>query len=286
MHSKKKVLNLLLITGFILVSIFVGLSLYHANKPIFSYNYIEDNFDDQIPGLFPMGWLSAVNPFNVRVVSDSGNRVMEVRGTNSKITEVVRRFKRTSEGVIECKVKANDVQTGFVIHIPQLDREYDPYDDIMIVFLRGGIYVVGGDDIIELDTPPTFWERLILLNDELSWAIDEESLLNSVPVMSYSANFWYSIRIAFTKENFLLTINGNALGTFNYPKYNSPYFASLYFIAIATPINFRFYVDNVKITLIQAVDYIHPGNIALLVIILISAIGFYILYKKKKRGKK
>ncbi len=275
----------MLITGFILISIPVGFFLYHANKPIFSYNYIEDNFDDQIPGFFPLGWLSAVKPFNVKVVSDNGNNVMEVRGTNSEITEIVRRFKKTSEGIIEFYVKPLDITTGFAIHIPQLDKEYDPFDDIIIMFLKGGIYVVGGDDIIVLERPPSFWERLILLNDELSWAIDELNLLNTVPVMRYEANLWYPIRIDFTKENFLLAINGNALGTFNYPKYNPPYFASLYFIAIATPSNFRFYVDNVKITLSQPVDYIHPANISLLMIIPISAVSFYILYKRK-RGKK
>ncbi|KKM86823.1 hypothetical protein LCGC14_1275120 [marine sediment metagenome] len=275
----------MLITGFILISIPVGFFLYHANKPIFSYNYIEDNFDDQIPGFFPLGWLSAVKPFNVKVVSDNGNNVMEVRGTNSEITEIVRRFKKTSEGIIEFYVKPLDITTGFAIHIPQLDKEYDPFDDIIIMFLKGGIYVVGGDDIIVLERPPSFWERLILLNDELSWAIDELNLLNTVPVMRYEANLWYPIRIDFTKENFLLAINGNALGTFNYPKYNPPYFASLYFIAIATPSNFRFYVDNVKITLSQPVDYIHPANIILLMIIPISAVSFYILYKRK-RGKK
>ncbi|MCP6718935.1 MAG: hypothetical protein KJI71_01705 [Patescibacteria group bacterium] len=275
--------NLLLIAGFILISIPVGAFLYHANKPILSYNYLEDNFEDQIPGLFPIGWISAVNPFNIRVVSDSGNKVMEVRGTTSQITEIVKRFKRTSEGIIECKVKPLDIQNGFAIHIPQLDREYNPYDDIMIMFLKGGIYVVGEDDIIESENPPSFGERLILLNDELSWAIDEQNLLNSVPVMNYDANSWYLIRIDFTRERFLLTINGDFLGVFYYPKYNPPYFASLYFIAIATPRNFRFYVDNIKITLSQPVDYIHPGNVIILVIISIVVIGFCFLYKRKKR---
>ena len=270
MSGIKNKRNLLLIIGFILTSGFVGIFLYHTNKPIFSYNYIEDNFEDQIPGLFPIGWLSGVKPFNIRVIIDDGNNVMEVKGTNSEVTEIVRRFKKTSVGIIECKVKALDVEARFVVHIPQLDREYDPFDDIMIAFIEGGIYVVGE-------------ENLIILEEGVAWATDEQSLEDSDPLMNYVINTWYLIKIEFNKERFLLTINGNYLGTFNYPKYNPPYFASLYFVAMATPYNFRFYVDNVKITLSQTVDYIHPSNIALLLIIPISIIGFYILSKRKRR---
>jgi len=250
--------NLLLISGFIFISISTGLFLYYTNKPILSFNYIEDDFEDQIVGLFPMGWLSVVNPFNIRVVSDNGNKVMEVRGTNSEVTEISRRFKKTTEGTIECKIKIQDTTTRFVIHIPQLDREYDPYDDIIIAFLERGIYVVGEENLITLEDDPSVWEQLILLNDDMSWAIDEQSLEDSVPVMRYETFLWYSVKIEFNRENFLLTINGDFLGVFNYPKYNPPYFTSLYFCAFATPYNFRFYVDNVKITISESVDYIHP----------------------------
>ncbi len=273
---------IVLICSFIIIP--SGLSLYYTNKPLFEYNVIKDDFEDQITGIFPMGWLSGVNPFNVRVVKDGSNKVMEVKSAGSKeVTEIARRFKRTSEGVIECKVKALDTKSRFVIHIPQLDREYNPFDDIIITFLERNIYVVQEENIIELEDDPSFWEKIILLNDDLSWAIDEQSLENSDPIEEYEINTWYSIRIDFTKENFLLAINGNPLGTFSYPKYNPPYFASLYFIAMATPTNFKFYVDNVKITLIQTVDYVHPGNIALLVILPISVISIYFLYKRKKR---
>lgn len=273
MSGIKNKRNLLLIIGFILTSGFVGIFLYHTNKPIFSYNYIEDNFEDQIPGLFPIGWLSGVKPLNIRVVLDDGNNVMEVKGSSSKVTEVVRRFKKTSVGIIECKVKALDVEGRFVVHIPQLDREYDPFDDIMIAFLERGIYVVGE-------------ENLIILEEGVAWATDEQSLEDSVPLMNYVINTWYLIKIEFNKERFLLTINGNYLGAFNYPKYNPPYFASLYFVAMATSYNFRFYVDNVKITLSQTVDYIHIGNVALLLVIPISIIGFYILSKRKIKKRK
>ncbi|KKL03898.1 hypothetical protein LCGC14_2621550, partial [marine sediment metagenome] len=170
-------------------------------------------------------------------------------------------------------------------HIPQLDREYDPYDDIIIVFLEGNIYIVQEENIIELDEDPSFWEKLILLNDDMSWAIDEQSLENDDAIEEYEINTWYSIRIDFTRENFLLTINGDPLGVFNYPKYNPPYFASLYFITMATSRIFKFYVDNVKITLSQPIDYIHPANIFFLMLIPISVIGFYFLSKRKRKVK-
>ncbi len=282
MKSQK---NLLLIIGFVLILISSGLFLYYTNKPIFEYNIIKDDFEDQITGIFPMGWLSGVNPFNVRVVKDGSNKVMEVKSAGSKeVTEIARRFKRTSEGIIECKIKALDTKSRFVIHIPQLDREYNPFDDIIIVFLEESIYVIQEKNIKELDDDPSFWEKLILLNDDMSWAIDEQSLENDDAIEEYETNIWYSIRIDFTRESFLLAINGNPLGVFNYPKYNPPYFASLYFIAMATPRNFKFYVDNIEITLSQPVDYMHPANIFLLVLIPIFVIGFY-YFKFSKKGK-
>ena len=157
-------------------SVSTGVFLYYTNQPVFSHNYIADDFDDKIAGIFPIGWLSFVNPLNVRVVSDGDNHVMEVRSAGSEVTEICRRFKKTSEGVIEFRVKTLDTKSRFVIHIPQLDREYNPYDDIIIAFLEGSIYIVQEENIIELDTDPSFWEKLVLLNDDLSWAINEQSL--------------------------------------------------------------------------------------------------------------
>jgi len=277
-------LKLWLIVGIIVLSVPIGISIYYANKPPFSFNYIEDNFEDGIPGLFPMGWLSVVNPFNVRVVKDGNNKVMEVKDTDSKeVTEICRRFKKTTIGIIECDIKPLDIETGFVIHIPQTDREYDPYDDIIIVFLKGGIYVIGEENILELGEDSSFWSWLRLTNDQ-TWLIDEWKLGDYNSVMKYEANLWYSIKIDFNKENFLLTINGNQLRAFNYPKYNPPYFCSLYFWTLITPNDFKFYVDNVKITLSQTVDYIHPMNIFFLSIIPIFIIGFYLLYKRGKRN--
>ncbi|KKL10282.1 hypothetical protein LCGC14_2557380, partial [marine sediment metagenome] len=89
-----------------------------------------------------------MNPWNVRVVYDNGNKVMEVKSSTTDVTEVTKRFKKTSSGVVECKVKMLDVNGRFVIHMTQLDREYDPYDDIIIAFLDGGVHVVGEDNII------------------------------------------------------------------------------------------------------------------------------------------
>ena len=279
--------RLILVNLIIFVILFSASSYwgYYANKPVFINNYIEDTFEDQIPGIFPMGWISGVRPFNSRVVFDDGNKVMEVRGTASEDVEIARRFKRTSKGIIECKVKIPNVNVRFVIHIPQLDREYDPYDDIIIAFLDGGIYVVGEDNLVTQEEDPTFWEQLILLNDNISWAINEQSLVDSDSILEYEFNIWVSIRIDFDRDGFSLIIDDESLGIFNYPRYNPPYFASLYFCVFATSYNFQFYVDNVKITLIQPVDYIHPGNVVFLMIMLISFIGFYILYKKNK-GKK
>jgi len=266
--NKKR--NLFLISGFILILTITGFFIYHTNKPIFSYNYIEDTFEDQIPFIFPAGWISLVNPWNVKVVYDGGNKVMEVKSSTTDVTEVTRRFKKASNGVIECKVKMLDIDGRFVIHMTQLDREYNPYDDIIIAFLDGGIYVIGEDNIIASVSGD-------------SWAMDEQGLEDSVPLMMYTINLWYTIRIEFNRERFLLTINGNYLGDFDYPKYNTPYFTAIYFVSFMTSQIFRFYVDNVKITIIQSVDYIHPANIILLVIVPISAIGFYMLYKRRRR---
>jgi len=259
---------------------------YHGNKPIFRQNIIEDNFEDQIVGIFPAGWLSGVNPLSIKVVNDDGNNVMEVKSTVSEVVEIVRRFKKTSVGVIECKAKILDANTRFVIHIPQLDREYDPYDDIIIAFLEGGVYVVDEDNLITQEEDPTFWEQLIMLDDDMSWAIDERSLEDSIPIMRYEINSWYSVRIDFNRESFLLTINGDLLGEFNYPKYNPSYFASLYFCTFATSYNFKFYVDNVKIILYQPVDYIHPLNIIvpIIMLFLLSMIVLcYFKFSKLKR---
>ncbi|MFW9968747.1 MAG: hypothetical protein ACFFDF_01015 [Candidatus Odinarchaeota archaeon] len=280
-RSKKR--NILLIVSLILISLPIIIFFYYTNKPIFSYNYIEDDFEDQIIGLFPMGWLSVVNPFNVKVVSDNGNKVMEVKDTHSKdVTEIVRRFKKTSEGYIECKVEPLDVQSGFVIHIPQTDREYNPFDDIIIVFSKGEIYVIGEDNILTLEnTDPSIFDLLMPDHDEV-WLIDEWTLDNYDSVMSYEANIWYLIRIDFNREYFTLVINDDRLGVFDYPKYNPPYFASLYFWSLITPRDFKFYVDDVKITLSQPVDYIHPANLILLLLIPIVFIVFYYLHKKKR----
>ncbi|KKN01754.1 hypothetical protein LCGC14_1124510 [marine sediment metagenome] len=245
--------------------------LYHANKPIFSYNYIEDTFEDQIPMVFPAGWISLVNPWNVRVVYDNGNKVMEVESSTTDVTEVTRRFKKTTIGIVECKVKMLDVNGRFVIHLTQLDREYDPYDDIIIAFLDGGVHVVGEDNIIASV-------------DGDSWAMDEQGLEDSVPLMNYVINVWYLIKIEFNRENLHLSIDGNLLGVFGYPKYNPPYFTAVYFVSFMTSSTFRFYIDDVKITLSNPVDYIHPANVILLLVIPISIIIF-IYFFKKRRGK-
>ena len=212
-----------------------------------------------------------MNPWNVRVVYDNGNKVMEVKSSTTDVTEVTKRFKKTSSGVVECKVKMLDVNGRFVIHMTQLDREYDPYDDIIIAFLDGGVHVVGEDNIIASV-------------DGTSWAMDEQGLENSVPLMAYTINVWYSVRIDYDREDFHLSINGNSLGVFNYPKYNPPYFTAVYFVSFMTSNVFRFFVDNVKITISNPVDYIHPANIILLLVIIISIITI-IYFFKKRRGK-
>ena len=107
--------------------------------------------------------------------------------------------------------------------------------------------------------------------------------------MRYEVNFWYSIKIEFNRERFLLTINEVLLGAFNYPRYNSPYLTSLYFVSFATQYDFKFYVDDVKITLSNPVDYIHPLNIfgiflmVFLLSIIILCILCYFKFSKLKR---
>ncbi len=273
---------------FIFVILFSMLSYlwYHGNKPIFQTDYVEDTFEDQISGLFPAGWFSAVNPLNIKVTLDEGNKVMEVRGISSQgVTEIQKKFKRAIEGIIECKVKILDMNTRFVIHIPQADREYNPYDDIILSFIEGGIYVVGDENIIELETDPVFWERLIMLNDDFSWAIDEQSLENSDPIATYIINSWYLIKIEFNRERFLLTINGDILGTFNYPRYKPPYFTSLYFVSFATKYDFKFYIDNVSVNMISTTNYIHPLNIIIPILIVFFLFIIILSYFKLSKSK-
>lgn len=287
----KKNQNYMLIGVFISISISImsGILYYYTNEPILTKNSIEDDFENKIPGIFPVGWLSAVHPLNVKVVSDHRNNVMEVKDTDSKgVTEVMRRFKKSSEGIIEAKVKPLDIKNGFVIHLVQTDREYDPFDDIIIYFYKGEVYIIGEENIMELDDiDPSFLDQLILTDDEGSVIIDEWNLENFDSMYEYEANEWYSVYISFNREKFTVLINGEYLGDFEYPKYNPPYFAGLYFWTAITPSNFRFYVDNVKITLIQSTDYIHPANILFLGIVLFSLIiVVFIIYKMKSKEKR
>lgn len=278
-----KKLNLMIIGIFVIFTISTGVFLYYINQPIFTHNYIEDDFEDKIPGIFPAGWLSAVHPLNVKVISDNGNNVMQIRDTGSdEITEVCRRFKKTSVGVIECRVKALDLQSGFFIHIPQRDTEYNPFDDIIIAFTNGNIYVIGGDNIIILDEDDSFWSFLRLTNNE-TWLINEWTLEDFDPIAEYEINEWISVKIVFDRNEFSLTINESSLGVFSYPKYNPPYFASLYFWTFIETSSFKFYVDDVKITLSQPVDYIHPANLFLLLLIPIFIIVIYITFQKRKQ---
>lgn len=248
-------------------------------------NCIEDNFEDQILGIFPAGWLSAVHPLNVRVISDHGNNVMEIKDSSSKeVTEVMRRFKKTSIGIIECQVKALNTDSGFVIHLVQTDKEYDPFDDIIIFFYKRSVYVIGEENIMPLeDIDPSFLDQLVLLNDEGSVIIDEWGLESYDSVYEYDTNVWYEVKLNFSREKFSLMINGELLGDFGYPKFNPPYFAGLYFWTAISPENFKVYIDNVKITILQAMDYIHPLNIIIsfLLIFFISMIVLYYLKLKK-----
>ncbi len=285
-QRKKRLLVIYMMVFTFFLSTFIYL-WYHGNKPIFKQNVIEDSFEDQIVGIFPAGWFSIVNPWNVKVVSDGTNNVMEVKGISAQgYTEIQKKFKRTAEGIIKCKVKILDMNTRFVIHIAQRDREYNPNNDIIITFLEGGIYVVGEANLIESENGLSLWENLIMVNDDMSWAIDEQSLLDSNSIMNYILNSWYSIEINFNQEEFFLTINENFLGVFDYPKYDSIYFTSIYFIPFMTKYDFKFYVDDVEITISNPVDYIHPLNIFILVlmIFLLSMIILcYFKFSKLKR---
>lgn len=255
-----------------------------------SHNYIEDNFEDKIVGIFPAGWLSGVHPLNIKVVDDNGNNVMQVRDTTSDdVTEVERRFKKTTTGVIECKVKALDLDSGFFIHLVQLDREYNPFDDIIIGFDNGNIHVIGEENIVTInksDVEDTNWYDFLYPDSDVIWLIDENDLEDYDPVANYTINEWISIKIEFNRNEFILTINENSLGVFSYPLYNPPYFAGLYFWSFIKPSSFKFYVDDVKITLSQPVDYIHPANIVFMVLILISIIVIYIRFQKRKTKRK
>ncbi|KKN53982.1 hypothetical protein LCGC14_0597200 [marine sediment metagenome] len=282
----KKKLTLISLIIFIILFSMLSYLWYHGNKPIFQTNYVEDTFEDQITGLFPAGWFSIVNPLNVKVTLDEGNKVMEINSAGSEdVTEIQKKFKRAIEGIVECKVKILDMNTRFVIHIPQADREYNPYDDIIIAFLEGGIYIVGDENIVELETDPVFWERLIMLNDGFSWAIDEQSLEDSNPIATYILNSWYSIKIEFNRERFLLTINGDILGTFNYPKYKPSYFTSLYFVSFATKYDFKFYVDDVSINMISTTNYIHPLNIIVPILMALFLFVIILSYFKLSKSK-
>lgn len=261
---------------------------YHGNKPIFTPNYIKDDFEDQITGLFPAGWMSGANPFNIEVVNDNGNKVMEIEDKmtdDPSYTEIARKFKKTIRGIIKCRVKALDVtKSGFVIHIPQLDREYDPHDDIVILFLKGDIYVIGDENIIQVDNDDSFWSFLVLPDG--TWLIDEWTIEDYDAVASYDANTWILVEISFDRSDFFLTIDGNSLGRFSYPLYNPPYFAGVYFQSLIAPAGFSFYVDDVEITLSEPVDYIHPLNVAFILLMVFFLSMIVLIYSKFSKLKK
>ncbi|MFO7798118.1 MAG: hypothetical protein R6W84_18420 [Promethearchaeia archaeon] len=271
--ERKKLLKISVICSLFIFLAVIGINLYYANKPLLETSKLTDTFDDQLPGLYPLGWFSGitVHPENIQIVQKDGSNVMKIQDTLG-VTEVMKKFKKTTEGTIICDINIDSSESGFVIHIPQKDSEYNPHDDIIIVFLNGGIYIITEENLVEVED-----------QGETIWLIDEWSLeTTSTPVGTYRRNIWFTIQIDFTMNNFIVFMDQEKLGTFNYPSYTPSYLCSLYFWTLYEPTGFNVYIDNVDITLIETYDSIHPLNAFLLGSVSLSiALILYFLYDLK-----
>lgn len=245
----------------------IGYVSYHANKPLLETNKVADDFGDQLVGVFPPGWWSGVNPGNVKVTTLNNNKVMRISDTSTNdVTEVMKKFKKTSKGVVKCDVRAREIDSGFFIHLPQRDSDYDPDDDAIIFFKRGGVYIIGESDIITLDSGKK------IINERYD---------KSESIFSYSEDEWIHVEIHFNLENFELILNDTNVGTFDYPVKPPNYFTSIYFWTSIGMSDFCVYVDNVDITLQDTVDPYHPLNYVPISLAIISllAIAIYLIKK-------
>jgi hypothetical protein len=256
------------------VILVVGFLAYHLNKPITEAGRLGDDFEDQVPGTFPAGWWSGVNAHNARVRDLGGNLALEVLDDDGDdVTEVMKKFTKSSEGSFSCRLLIDDPEGGFVLHLPQRDSDYNPYDDIVVVFLNRGVYVAGEGDIVEFE-----------YEGEIVQLIDEWGLAGRSPLETYRAGSWMDVELDFDLESFSLEVNGTDTGAHSYPRYSPSYICSVYVWTLIEPAGFSVYVDDVDIRIAEMVDPMHPLNLALLIAFFVAEAALAATYFALLRG--
>jgi len=229
-REKRKFVRFLLIVIVLLTGLFVAI-LYSDDV----VNYVSDfwyssnsfhDFESNEVGSFPEGF-RGTKWEGTKVIewensSESYGNVAEVMDRDGRGVEFALRFKKAQEGVVEFDIYA-DGSERINIDICQTDDEYDTDDDVCIR--------IDPDDAV-------------FVKDRVG---------NLVEVSPFSRDTWYHFKIEFNLDSWKLWINDVHMGKFNDFNYeDSPnYFCNLYF---ATYIfRNKFYVDNVRIDVIQTI---------------------------------
>ena len=185
------------------------------------------DFENDVIGEHPEGW-SGQSWDGTEVIvwekDDIHGKVAEVENRDNDGVEVATRFKKTESGVIEFDIYC-DYDEIVNIDITQLTEDYDYVDDICI-------HLGGSDSAIKIKDG----------ND------------NFVSEKSFSVEKWYHFRIEFNVDYWELWIDGEHIlvhqGYYiNYYE-QPPYFCNLYFSTYVD--DNRFYIDNVEITIVNA----------------------------------
>lgn len=185
------------------------------------------NFEEDEIGTHPAGW-SGGSWSGTEVIAwekdKSYGQVAEVENRDGDGVELATRFKKAKSGVIEFDIYC-DYDKRISIDITQMTSEHDPVDDIII-------HLGGSDSAIKIKDG----------ND------------NFVKLQSFSVEKWYHFKIEFNMDYWELWIDREQVLLYSNPHIDyyelPPYFCELYFSTYVA--DNGFYVDNVEITVIEA----------------------------------
>ncbi len=226
-----KKLNLMIIEIFVIFIISTGVFLYYIKQPVFTHNYIENDFDDDKLGSIPSEFTGTGRRFEeVQVVqwneTDNHGNVVEIGYFEERElfgTELSILFEKSTKGIVEFDVY-NKVGGQIYIDIVQEDFIYDPDDDICI--------------------------RMPRANRDHITAMDGLGVHKNI--LYFTEKIWYSFRIQFdTETGWDLIIVGLGSNTFNHFQFfhQPEYFSQLYWgIYILDNV---FYIDNIRISLLE-----------------------------------
>ena len=224
--------NLMIIGIFVIFTISTGVFLFNIKQPVFTHNYIEDDFDDDKLGSIPSEFTGTGRRFGeVQVVqwneTDNHGNVVEIgyfeERTDPKGTELSILFEKSVKGIVEFDVY-NKVGGQLYLDLVQEDVIYDFRDDICI--------------------------RMPRTNRDHITAMDGLGIHKNI--LYFTEKTWYSFRIKFNvKIGWDLIIIGLGSNTFNHFQfYHQPkYFSQLYFATYI--LDNVFYIDNIRISLLE-----------------------------------